>query len=222
MECSRAAVVDRPTSVTALTALQSSSQSGLTAPRWPRRPRIGGNSILTEDPTPRKLSTFPNQRGSLLVFDPQAQKRIMGQFATGVTVASTCIGDETWGMTANAVTSLSLNPPQVLLCIVRDSQSHAKFNEGGCFGLSILSAGDEELSNRFAFQGPKDFSNLETFIAETGAPILQSAIGWVDCRIVEIMAGGDHDIFIGEIVAGDVGEGSPLLYYQGKYARLQG
>jgi flavin reductase (DIM6/NTAB) family NADH-FMN oxidoreductase RutF len=154
------------------------------------------------------------------VFDSDKQKRIMGQFATGVTVASTRLGDETWGMTANAFTSLSLDPPLVALCIVRDSQSHAKFKEGGCFAINILAAEDEEISNRFAFKGPKDFSDLPTLTGETGAPILQSAIGWVDCRTVEIVAGGDHDIFIGEIVAGEVGQGDPLMYFQGKYRSL--
>ena len=154
------------------------------------------------------------------MFDSDEQKRIMGRFATGVTVASTRVGDETWGMTANAVTSLSLKPPQVLLCVVRESQSHTKFKEGDCFALSILAAEDEEISNRFAFKGPKDFSDLKFRTAETGAPILESAIGWVDCRVAEILAGGDHDIFVGEIVAGGTAEGEPLLYYDGGYARL--
>lgn len=155
------------------------------------------------------------------MFDAAEQKRIMGRFATGVTVASTLVGEETWGMTANAVTSLSLDPPQVLLCVVRDSQSHAKFKEGGCFALSILAADDEEISNRFAFKGPKDFSGLSSRTAETGAPILESAIGWVDCRVAEIVRGGDHDIFIGEILAGGTADGEPLLYYEGGYGRLQ-
>ena len=152
--------------------------------------------------------------------DADKQKRIMGQFATGVTVASTVVDGQTWGMTANAVTSLSLAPPQVLLCVVRDSQSHAQFSAGGCFALNILAADDEALSNRFAFQGPKDFSGLATTTAVTGAPILEAAIGWVDCQVKQILAGGDHDIFIGEIVAGDVRKGDPLLYFQGKYRRL--
>ena len=94
-------------------------------------------------------------------FDQAEQKRIMGKFATGVTVASTRIGDETWGMTANAVSSLSLDPPLVLLCVVRDSQSHDKFKEAGCFALNILAADQEDISNRFAFKGPKDFSGLD-------------------------------------------------------------
>jgi flavin reductase (DIM6/NTAB) family NADH-FMN oxidoreductase RutF len=153
-------------------------------------------------------------------FDSQQQRKIMGGFATGVTVASTRIGDETWGMTANGITSLSLDPPLVLLAVQKEVASHGKFKEGGCFALNILTAEQQELSDRFAFKGPKDFSGLEYTTAETGAPILADSLGWVDCRITEVLAGGDHDIFIGEILAGEVGSGEPLLYFNGKYGRL--
>jgi len=156
-----------------------------------------------------------------LAIDSKAQRRILGRFATGVTVASTKVGEETWGMTANAVTSLSLDPPLVILCIQRDVHSYAKFKAGGCFALSILSVEQREISDRFAFKGPKDFSGLDTLTAITGAPILKGAIGWVDCRVHDILPGGDHDIFVGEIVAGDASDsGQPLLFFGGKYTQL--
>ena len=153
-------------------------------------------------------------------FDPKEQRRILGKFATGVTVASTKFEDRLWGLTANAVTSLSLDPPLVLLCIQRNGQSLDRFKSAGCFALSILSADQRELSDRFAFKGPKDFSGLEVKTAVTGAPILPDALGWVDCRLTEVLPGGDHDIRIGEIVAGDAQEGQPLLYFGGKYGQL--
>ncbi len=156
-----------------------------------------------------------------MTFDSLQQRRILGKFATGVTVASTRIGDETWGMTANAVTSLSLAPPLVILCIQKDGVSRDKFVAGGCFALNILAVDQQELSDRFAFKGPKDFSDLDTSTAETGAPILQGTLGWIDCRLKEILPGGDHDIFIGEIVAGAATDDiAPLLYFSGKYAKL--
>jgi flavin reductase (DIM6/NTAB) family NADH-FMN oxidoreductase RutF len=153
-------------------------------------------------------------------FDSKRQRQIMGRLATGVTVVSTKAGDDGWGMTANAVTSLSLEPPLVLVAVVRDSQTHTYLQDSRFFAVNILSEEQEELSNRFAFKGPKDFSDLEVETAITGAPILKDAIGWVDCRLTEILPGGDHDIFIGEIVAGDVGDGRPLIFHEGKYRRL--
>ncbi len=86
--------------------------------------------------------------------------------------------------------------------------------------LNILSVEQEDISNRFAWSGPKDFSGLAIKTAVTGAPVLVDALAWVDCKVVEILRGGDHDIFIGEIQAGDLHDGEPLLYFEGRYTRL--
>jgi len=155
-----------------------------------------------------------------MAFDSKKQREIMGNFATGVTVASTVVDGENWGMTANAVTSLSLEPPLILLSVGSDSQSHTMFKTAGCFALNILGADQEHLSNRFASPGPREFEDLRTTVAETGAPIMLDAIGWLDCKVVEILPGGDHDIFIGEIQAGDCQDGDPLLYFSGGYRRI--
>ena len=157
-----------------------------------------------------------------MAIDPKEQRRIMGCFATGVTVVSTLAGDETWGMTANAVTSLSLHPTLVLVAIIRDNATDGYMRESGCFALNVLSMEQEDLSIRFSGPGPRDFSDLNTKTAVTGCPILVDAIAWVDCRVVEIHHGGDHEIYLGEIVAGDVHEHDkkPLLFYRGRYARL--
>ena len=156
-----------------------------------------------------------------MAFDSSEQRRIMGKFATGVTVVSTVVDGETWGMTANAVTSLSLDPPLILVAIVKDSQSHQNIQRSRIFAVSILTTEQEAISTRFASPGPKDFSGLQTITAETGAPILEDALGYVDCRLVDILPGGDHEIFVGEIVAGDARDGDPLLFYNGKYAKTE-
>jgi flavin reductase (DIM6/NTAB) family NADH-FMN oxidoreductase RutF len=157
-----------------------------------------------------------------VTFDPKEQRRIFGRFATGVTVLSTIADNETWGMTANAVTSLSLEPPLVLVAVVRNSATDSYVKASRCFALNILTVEQKHLSTRFSGPGPRDFSDLETKTAVTGCPILVDAMGWVDCRLVDVHSGGDHEIFIGEIVAGDAqhGEKKPLLFYSGQYARL--
>jgi len=156
-----------------------------------------------------------------MAFDSGMQRKIMGRFATGVTVV-TSGGDEPAGLTANSVTSLSLDPPLVLFALAGKSGSQQAFRDSGCFAMSILSAAQQEISNRFASPGPKDFSGLNTCTAETGAPILADSLAWVDCRLREVVTGGDHDIFIGEIVAGDVvqDDGAPLLYFAGGYREI--
>ncbi len=155
-----------------------------------------------------------------MAFDGKKQREILGRFATGVTIVSTTTGDSTWGMTANAVTSLSLDPPLVLVCVIKDSQTHTILKESKCFAVNILGEDQEEISNRFASSGPKDFSDFETKTAETGAPILANTLGWVDCRLHEIQPGGDHDIFIGEVVDGEASDGRPLLFFGGKYGKI--
>lgn len=155
-----------------------------------------------------------------MTFDSAAQRRIMGRFATGVTVITTRVGDELAGMTANAVASLSLDPPLVLVAVDKRSQTHEVLHKSRAFAMNILDESQEELSTRFAMPGPKNFSDIELRAGETGSPIFADALAWTDCRVVDILPGGDHDIFIGEIVAGDAREGRPLLYYCGKYGRL--
>ena len=154
-------------------------------------------------------------------FDSQQQRRIMGRFATGITVATTRVGDELFGMTANAVTSLSLDPPLVLLCVDKRAQFLTALKASNSFALSILGEEHEHHSRRFAQKGPKEFTDWNSVTSVTGAPILSEALAWVDCKVVAILPGGDHEIFIGEIVAGDCRDGRPLLYFGGNYAQLK-
>jgi flavin reductase (DIM6/NTAB) family NADH-FMN oxidoreductase RutF len=153
-------------------------------------------------------------------FDSQEQRRIMGRFATGVTVVTTRVGDELSGMTANAITSLSLDPPLVLICVDKRAAFLTALKASGFFAMNILGEEHEALSRRFAQRGPKEFGDIATLTAITGAPIFAEALGWVDCKVVDILPGGDHDIFLGEILAGDHRDGRPLLYFSGNYARL--
>lgn len=155
-----------------------------------------------------------------MAFDSMLQRQIMGRFATGVTVVTTRFGDEVSGMTANAVISLSLEPPLVAVSVDREASMHGYLREGKCFAINILRLEQEELSNRFAQRGPKDFSDLDVQVAETGAPILSAALAWLDCRLVDTVAVGDHDLFLGEPVSGLAAEGTPLLYYGGQYDQL--
>ena len=155
-----------------------------------------------------------------MAFDPAEQRRIMGRFATGVTVILTP-SDPPAGLTANSVTSLSLDPPLVLFALDRNSSTREAFQTTQCFSVCILTAEQQAISNRFASRGPKDLSDLELITAETGAPILADSLAWVDCRITDVLPGGDHEIFVGEVVAGDArDEGEPLLFYAGAYRGL--
>ena len=152
-----------------------------------------------------------------MAIDSMRQRQVMGRFATGVTLLTTRFDEGILGMTANAVMSLSLEPPLIVVAVDKKNSMHECLVQGKRFALNMLRADQEEISRRFAISGPKDFSGLKLTTAKTGAPILVDAIAFVDCKLVEILPAGDHDMFIGEPVAGEVRDGEPLIFYGGEY-----
>lgn len=151
-------------------------------------------------------------------------RKAMGRFATGVTVITTILDGEKHGMTANAVTSLSLDPMMLLVCVDKTADSHDILSRAGVFAVNILADGQSELSNRFAkkeFDGAHEMDDLPHTIGKSGAPIIDGAIAYIDCRTVTEHHGGDHTIFIGEVLdARELSDGEPLLFYSGKYGRI--
>jgi flavin reductase (DIM6/NTAB) family NADH-FMN oxidoreductase RutF len=150
-------------------------------------------------------------------------RHVMRKFATGVTVLTVRDGDRIHGMTANAFTSVSLNPTLVLVCIQKDSTTHAFVSRAGNFAMNILSAEQETLARRFAKQTvvPTDpFADIAYHSAATGAPIFDDGVAYVDCRVVAAHDAGDHTIFVGEVQAAGFGsarERAPLLWLDGTY-----
>ncbi len=151
-------------------------------------------------------------------------RKAMGRFATGVTVVTTGVDGEVHGMTANAVTSVSLEPMMILLCADKSADSHDILSRAGVFVLNILRENQQEISNRFANKDTTDAHGLDGVpytIGETGAPILKGTLAYLDCRTVSEQEAGDHTIFIGEVVdAGFEDDGSPLLFFGGQYGRM--
>jgi flavin reductase (DIM6/NTAB) family NADH-FMN oxidoreductase RutF len=155
------------------------------------------------------------------MFDAKELRRVMGLFATGVTVITTRDRHgNCYGLTANAVTSLSLVPPLLLVCIDRKAETYPHFLDSKEFVVNILAEDQDELSTRFAKSGGDKFVGVGCHPGHRGVPVLDGAIAHVECRIVETHEGGDHVIHIGEVEHADVRGGRPLLFYQGRYRRL--
>lgn len=148
----------------------------------------------------------------------------MGRFATGVAIITTKKEGEINGMTANSLTSVSLNPPMVLICIDRDNYSHKLIAESKVFAINFLGAGQQELSDAFARPGSgkaEYLARLETTSAATGSPIISGSLAYIDCRVAAIHAAGDHSIFVGEVAAAEVMvDQDPLLYWNGGYREI--
>ena len=156
-----------------------------------------------------------------MAFERNELRRIMGHFATGITVVTTHGPDgKRYGLTMNAVCSLSLAPPLMLICVDKRAESHPAFQPARGFVINILDVSQEEISRRFAVSGGEKFGGLACRDGVTGAPVLEDALAWIECRVTEVHDGGDHTIYIGEVEAGDARIGDPLLYYRGQYRVL--
>ncbi len=148
-------------------------------------------------------------------------RRILGHWVTGVAVVAARRADgQPCGLTVNAFTSLSLGPPLVLVCIERSADSHDCIRDAGAFSVNVLAAADRALARRFATSGGSKFDGLDLGRGSSGAPILKRALAWVDCRLHAQHAGGDHSIFVGEVLDGGVSDGDPLVFHRGDYEGL--
>ena len=156
-----------------------------------------------------------------MAFDRNDLRRVMGHFATGVTVVTTHDGQgRCYGLTANAVSSVSLDPPLVLVCVDKCAESYPAFDLSQVFVVNILGEHQEELSRRFAVSGGDKFVDLACRSGGTGAPILEGALAHIECRVVAAHDAGDHTIDVGEVESADAGEGRPLLFFRGRYHQL--
>lgn len=145
-----------------------------------------------------------------------------GRFATGVAIAGAIDANGIpHGLTVNSFSSVSLDPPLILICIGHAVAAIDVFREAGCFGLSILRADQQAISERFAERMDNRFEGLEWYRGETGAPLLDDSLARIECVAVRRVTAGDHDIFIAEMTAAEVFQGEPLIYYASEYRSLR-
>jgi flavin reductase (DIM6/NTAB) family NADH-FMN oxidoreductase RutF len=156
--------------------------------------------------------------------DRREFRDLVGYFATGVTVITTNHRGVLHGMTANAVCSLSLEPLLLLVCVDRRAHCHQQVLAARAFGVNVLSAEQRELSDLFARTLEPERGSLRGaayWLSGAGIPILEGALAHLECRLVDVHPGGDHDIFVGEVSAGDAsGSETPLVFYRGRYREL--
>lgn len=146
-------------------------------------------------------------------------RHVMGHFTTGVTVVTSRGPDGSpCGLTANSFASVSLDPTLVLVCLDGSSVTRDCILHTGSFSVCVLPAGAEPLAERFA-SGDREtrFDDLSVFAGVTGSPVLEDALAWVDCVVEAVHEGGDHSIVVGRVMACDAREGSPLVFFRGRY-----
>jgi len=157
-----------------------------------------------------------------MAIDETLFRKVMGNFAAGVTVVTTRTVDrQPCGLTATAFTSVSVVPPLVLVCIDKTAETYPHFGPAGIFAINFLATDQQAISQRFAISGGDKFSDIDWRAGVLGAPILGGTIGHVECRIVHAHDGGDHTIFVGEIESAAATDGEPLIYFRGAYRQMR-
>jgi flavin reductase (DIM6/NTAB) family NADH-FMN oxidoreductase RutF len=157
--------------------------------------------------------------------DAEQLRAAMRAWTSGVAIVTAAYDGQRHGMTVSSFTSISLDPPLVVVSLQTSSRTHAMVSQARAFGVTILAAGQEELSERFADRPPgrnHGLDGLETDIFVTGAPLIRSGLACLDCRVSQAVPVGMNTLFIGEVVAvrGDDHD-APLIYHDRGYRRLR-
>ena len=148
-------------------------------------------------------------------------RRACGRFATGVTIASVMDAQGIpHGLTVSSFTSVSLDPPLILICLGHAVTSIDTFRAASHFGINVLAEDQRSSSERFARKGHDRFDGLEWRRGESGAPLLADVLADIECALYRRVTAGDHDILIGEMLCGRVHKGDPLVYYGSRYRQL--
>lgn len=148
-------------------------------------------------------------------------RQVMGHFTTGVTIITTVNKDgQMQGLTANAFTSVSLEPPLLLISVDKKAESWPAFEESKVFTVNILADDQEVLSRKFAVSGGDKFEGVAYRRGANGAAILEGALAYIECTLYAAYEGGDHSVYLGEIQEAEVREGKPLVFFRGGYRAL--
>jgi flavin reductase (DIM6/NTAB) family NADH-FMN oxidoreductase RutF len=160
--------------------------------------------------------------GDLAVIDIRLYRRTCAQFATGITVVTTIDGHgHPHGMTVNSFSSVSLDPPLVLVSIDLKNAILGHFISTSRFAINILAEHQEDLSRRFSSSSGDHFLDLEWHAGASGAPLLEGVLAQLECSVVRTFEAGDHTVLIGEVRLAGYGEGKPLLYFDSGYRQVR-
>jgi flavin reductase (DIM6/NTAB) family NADH-FMN oxidoreductase RutF len=153
--------------------------------------------------------------------DSREFRDVIGHFASGVTIISTARSEELFGTTASAVSSLSVDPPMVLICMNKSSSTGQAVSDAGAFAVNVLNEDQRELAERFATKATDKFAGTAHAIGPFGQPLLDGALAHLECQVIEEVTGGTHTVFLANVQTASAAAGTPLAYYRGTFGRLE-
>lgn len=155
------------------------------------------------------------------VVEQQVFRDVIGRFASGVTIITTTVHGAAYGTTASAVSSLSMDPPMLLVCLNKSSETGRAIAESGVFGVNILAEGHEDLAYQFASKGGNKFDGVAVATGQTGVPLLTDGLANLECQVTESVTGGTHTVLLARVAVAEGRDGAPLTYFRGKFGRLE-
>lgn len=161
-----------------------------------------------------------HDRDQLEPLTSDAFRDVIGHFTSGVTIITTSVDDVPYGTTASAVSSLSLEPPMMLVCMNQESSTGRAIAQSGSFAVNILGEGQDQLARRFAGKGDDKFAGVDVRSGDHGQPLIADALAQLACRVTQQVVAGTHVIFIAEVHEATAHPGAPLAYYRGRFGRF--
>ena len=159
-----------------------------------------------------------------MTLDPEKLRRAMRSWTTGVAIIASIYGDQQYGMTVNSFTSISLDPPLISVALRQLTHTHELVAKSGMFSVTVLTAAQKELSDRFAGKLPSitdRFEGVQTETISLDSPVFKDGMAYFDCRVVNSMPVGENTLFVAEVLdARGEGEGEPLVYHNREYWKL--
>jgi flavin reductase (DIM6/NTAB) family NADH-FMN oxidoreductase RutF/DNA-binding GntR family transcriptional regulator len=153
--------------------------------------------------------------------DDKVFRDVIGHFTSGVTVITTRFEETDYGVTASAVTSLSVNPPMLLVCINQNTGTRHAIAANKVFGVNILHEDQGDIAIQFARPSPNKFKGVDYSYGKLGEPILNDLLAHLECRVVQEVTGGTHSVFLAEVVHASAEERNPLTYYRGSFGKFE-
>jgi flavin reductase (DIM6/NTAB) family NADH-FMN oxidoreductase RutF len=180
-------------------------------------------SSVSQSDGPAGLDAPPHEAGvpATSYCERDRFRDVIGHFASGVTIITARHGDEDYGVTANAVSSLSLDPPMMLVCLNRASRTQTAVSRSGAFSVNILNESQGDLAVRFATSESNKFDGVSVTYSELGNPLLDGALAHLECRVIERVSGGTHTVFLAGVEHAERFDGAPLAYFRGRFGKLE-
>ncbi len=167
------------------------------------------------------MTSGPAASAPIAPIDQKVFRDVVGRFTSGVTVITTSVDGRPFGTTASAMSSLSMDPPMLLVCLNRTSETGTAVLQAKSFAVNILADAQERLAGQFATKGADKFAGVGVHAGVTGSPLLDGNLATIECRTVETVTGGTHTVFLAEVVSAEAEELAPLTYFRGRFGRLE-